>query len=96
MNTNLRQKAKNNFEKDECSFWKNYGKCKKHRSLKTCYNRKEKKLFSIRTKLSHYKVFHIKCISNRNEKTQITMNKPVYLGLSILDLSKTVIFGMIM
>ena len=26
------------------------------------------------------------------EKTQILMNKPVYLGLSILDLSKTVIY----
>ena len=31
-------------------------------------------------------------------KTQILMNKPVYLGLSKLDLSKTVMmnFGMIM
>ena len=31
-------------------------------------------------------------------KTQILMNKPVYLGLSILDLSKTVYmnFGLIM
>ena len=28
----------------------------------------------------------------RNEKTQILMNKPVYLGLSILDLSKTVMY----
>ena len=26
-------------------------------------------------------------------KTQITMNKPVYLGLSILDLSETVMCG---
>ena len=25
-------------------------------------------------------------------KTQILMNKPVYLGLSILDLNKTVIY----
>ena len=25
-------------------------------------------------------------------KTQILMNKPVYLGLSVLDLSKTVMF----
>ena len=25
-------------------------------------------------------------------KTQILMNKPVYLGLSILDLSKTVMY----
>ena len=30
--------------------------------------RKEKKLFSIRTKLSHYEVFHGKFISKRNEK----------------------------
>ena len=34
----------------------------------TCNNRKEKKLFSIRTKLSYYKIFHIKFIDNRNEK----------------------------
>ena len=37
-------------------------------------------------------IFHRKSISNRNEKTQISMNKPVYLGLSILDLSKTVMY----
>ena len=34
-----------------------------------------------------------KYISNRNEKNpQILMNKPVYLGLSILDLGKTAIY----
>ena len=50
----------------------------------------EKKLFSVRTKLlSHKKIFHRISIGNRNEKTQILMNKPIYLGLSILDLSKT-------
>ena len=37
-------------------------------------------------------IFHRTSISNRNEKTQISMNKPVYLGLSILDLSKTVMY----
>ena len=37
---------------------------KKHRNN----NRKKKKLFSIRTKLSCYKVFHRTSISNRNEK----------------------------
>ena len=36
------------------------------------------------------KFYYRKFISNRNEKTQILMNKPVYLGLSISDLSKTV------
>ena len=35
MNTDLRKKAKNGFEKDffkvdgKCSFWKNYGRCEK-------------------------------------------------------------------
>ena len=33
-------------------------------------------------------VFHTRSIGNRNEKTQILMNKPVYLGLTILELSK--------
>ena len=27
------------------------------------------------------------------KKTKITMNKPVYLGLSVLDISKTKIYG---
>ena len=48
-----------------------------------------KKLFGVRTKLSYYKVFHRKSISNRNEKnSQILMNKLVFVGLSILELSK--------
>ena len=34
----------------------------------TCNNRKEEKLFSIRTKLSYCKIFHIKFIGNRNQK----------------------------
>ena len=43
-------------------------------------------------KLSYYKVFHRKPISNRNEKNSDLMNKLIYLGLSILDMSKTVMY----
>ena len=58
---------------------------------KTCHIRK--KLFSIRTKLSYYKDFHRKSISNRNDKkSEILINKPVYLGLSILELSKILMY----
>ena len=57
---------------------------------KTCHSKKKKESFSIRTKFSYYKVFHRKFISNRNEKTEVLMNKSVCLGLSIIELSEVV------
>ena len=58
-------------------------------NIKTLQKRKE--LISITTKLSYYKVFCRKCISNRNKK-KILMNKPVCLGLSKLELSKILMY----
>ena len=52
----------------------------------------KKQLFSIRAKLSYYKVFRRTSIINRNEKTEISMNKPVYVGLSKLELSKILMY----
>ena len=51
-------------------FGKTMENVRKHRDNKTCYNRKKKKLFGVRTKLSYYKVFHRKFISNRNKKSR--------------------------
>ena len=48
----------------------------KHENIKLV--RKKKKMLCVRTKLSYYKAFHRKFISNRNEKFEILMNKPVY------------------
>ena len=42
----------------------------------------------MRTKLSCNKIFNKNFISYRNEKTQILINKPVSLGISLLDMSK--------
>ena len=33
-----------------------------------------------------------KSTSNRKEKTKVKMNRPVYLGLSILEISKTLMY----
>ena len=62
---------------------------RKHRDIKLVTTEKKKKLFVFRTKLSYYKVFHRKIVDNRNDKKTLP-NKPVYLGLSTLYLSKTV------
>ena len=75
MNTKLRQKAKNNFEKDlfmlvnYTVFGKTVENVRKHRKIKLVT---ENKLFSIRIKLLYNKVFHEKVISNRNEKNSNT------------------------
>ena len=50
------------------------------------------KLFNIRNKLSYLKFLTENLLTIEIRKTQILMNKPNYLGLSILDLSKTVIY----
>ena len=68
-------------------FGKSMENMRKHRD-------KKKKLFGVRTKFSYYKVSHRKFISNRNEKkTEKLMNKLIYLELSILELSKILMYN---
>ena len=46
----------------------------------------ERRNFGVTTKLPYNKIFHRKYISKEMKKTQIMMNKSVYLRLSILHL----------
>ena len=65
---------------------------RKHERYKTCHNKKKKKLFGVRTNLSQYNFFSENSLAQEMRKTQILMNKSVYLGLSILNLSKTMMY----
>ena len=66
-------------------FGKTYENVKKHKGI----------IFvTIQKRINHHtsKVFIQLLLATRIRKTQILMNKPVCLGLSILNLSETVMF----
>ena len=98
-NTNLRAKAKNNFEKDFFKLMNNsvFGK-----TMENIRNRVDVKLVNTEEKLrklvakpnlkSPPKIFSENLVSVHMKKTSLTMNKPVYLGMCILELSKTIMF----
>ena len=71
-------------------FGKTMGNVRNYRDIKLVTTERRKETNQYQNQIINYKIFNRKCISNKNEKTQILINKPVYLGLSILNLSKTV------
>ena len=98
MNTKLRQKAKNTPEKDFFKLMNNavFGKTmenwRKHRNIKLV-STKKRRYYSLSEPNFHITNFFTEnLLAIEMRKTQIIINKPVYLGLSILDLSKTVMY----
>ena len=99
MNTELRKVAKNDFEKDlfklmnNSVFRKTMENIRKHRDIKLVTTNKK------RNKLVSEPNYHtINLISEdlsiiEMKKTKVKMNKPIYLGLSILEISKTSMYG---
>ena len=97
-NTNLRTKAKNEFEKDFFKLMNNsvFGK-----TMENIRNRVNVKLVNSGEKFKKLaakpnfigrKIFYENLVSVHMKKTSLTMNKPVYLGMCILDLSKIIMF----
>ena len=98
-NTNLRSQAKNNFEKDFFKLMNNsvFGK-----TMENIRNRVNVKLVTSKEQLRKLtakpnfkgppKIFSENLVSVHMKKTSLTMDKPVYLGMCILDLSKTLMF----
>ena len=102
MNVNLRTQAKNNFEKD---FYKLMNNSVFGKTMENIRNRVNIKLVNTEEqfkKLTAKPNYESRKILNDNDneslvsvhmkKTSLTMNKPVYLGMSILDLSKTLMY----
>ena len=98
LNTKLRTEAKNNFEKDFFKLMNNsvFGKTMenvRNRVDKQLVNNEEKavKLFS-KTNFDKRAISSEYLIAVHMHKTKLKLNKPIYLGMSILELSKTLMY----
>ena len=98
LNTKLRAKAKNNFEKD---FYKLMNNSVFGKTMENIRNRKVVKLVNnvekarkliAKPNFVSRKIFDENLISVHMKKTSLIMNKPVYLGMCILDLSITIMY----
>ena len=97
-NVILRTQAKNEFDKD---FFKLMNNAVFGKTMENIRNRVNIKLINTEEQLKKLvakpnyesrKIFNEKLVSVHMKKTSLTMNKPVYLGMCILDLSKTLMF----
>ena len=94
MNTDLRKKAKNNFEKgffkfmDNVVFGKTMEKVRKDRDIKLVATERRRNYLGSEPNYHTTKFFTGNLLAVEMKKIEILMNKPVYLGLSILELSK--------
>ena len=73
-------------------FSKRYKKSKKTYRYQACNNQSNKEFFSIRTKLSQNNFFSKSLLAIEIKRTQTFRNNPVYLDLSILKISKMVMY----
>ena len=97
-NTSLRATATNEFEKDFFKLMNNsvFGK-----TMENIRNRVDIRLVNDKAKarklaakpnFQHCTIFNENLVGIHMKKTKLTFNKPVYLGMCILDLSKTLMY----
>ena len=98
LNTNLRAKATNNFEKDFFKLMNNsvFGKTmeniRNRVDIRLITNEKEAKKLVSKPNFKHRTIFTDYLIAIHMNKTKVYYNKPIYLGLCILDISKTLMY----
>ena len=98
LNTRLRKEAKNEFEKDFFKLMNNsvFGKTmeniRNHKDMKLVTSDKKYLKYVMKPNFKDGHPFSKHLFAVEMGKREITMNKPVYLGQAILDLSKTLMY----
>ena len=98
MNAALRKQAKNDFEKDffkvmnSSVFGKTMKNVRKHRDIKLVTTHKRRNQLVPEPNYHATKYFSENLLGIEMKKIKAKTNKPVYLGLSILEITKTLMY----
>ena len=98
MNTKLKKEAKNEFEKDffklmnNAAFGKTMENVRKHRDIKLVTTDRRRNQLASEPNYHTTKCFLEKLMAIEMKETEVKINKPVYLGISILDIKKTLMY----
>ena len=98
MNTELRKEAKNDFEKDFFELMNNsvFGKTmenvRNHRDIRVVTTDKRRSILASEPNYRSSKRISKDLMTMEMKKVEVKMNKPIYLGQAILDISKTLMY----
>ena len=98
MNTDHRKNAKNDFEKDFFKLMNNsvFGRTmeniRNHRDIKTVATDKQRNKLASEPNYHTTKYISENLLIMEMKKKEVVMNKPIYLGQAILDISKTLLY----
>ena len=98
MNTKLRTEARNDFEKDFFKLMNNsvFGKTmenvRNQRNIKIVTTNKQRSKYASEPNYHTSERISKKLMIMEMKETEVKMNKPIYLGQAILDISKTLMY----
>ena len=98
MNTDLRKDTKNDFEKDFFKLMNNsvFGKTmenvRNHRDIRIVTSDKRKSILASEPNYHSTKYISKDLLIMEMNKVEVKMNKPIYLGQAVLDISKTLMY----
>ena len=98
MNTELRTTARNDFEKElfklmnKSGFGKTMENVRNQRDIKLVTTDVQRKRYVSKPNYHACKHFNEQLMAIEMNKTHVFMNKPVYIGHAILDISKTLMY----
>ncbi|XP_033725181.1 DNA polymerase-like [Pecten maximus] len=97
-NTSKRASCKNEFEKDffklmnNAVFGKTMENVRSRVDIKLAHTEKKLKKYVARPSFKRFTIFNEDLVAIQNDKVKLVLNKPVYVGQTILDLSKCIMY----